>query len=65
VVGRTAKSPRRGSERPWHVTAYDYRTAAKRHDLVEATGRTEEALGDLAELLRGWIVERTRDDRPT
>jgi hypothetical protein len=49
-------------DRPWHVTAYDYRTAAKRHDLVEATGRTAaEALRDLAELLRGWLVVRTPD----
>jgi hypothetical protein len=46
-------------ERPWRVTAYDYRTAAKRKDRVEATGRTEaEALRDLAELLRLWSVER-------
>jgi hypothetical protein len=45
-------------ERPWHVTAYDYRTSAKRGDRVQATGRTEaEALRDLAELLRGWLVE--------
>jgi hypothetical protein len=52
-------------ERPWHVTAYDYRTASKRHDIVEATGTTEaEALRDLAELLRGWIVERTEGRPP-
>jgi hypothetical protein len=37
-------------ERPWHVTAYDYRTSAKRGDHVQATGRTEaEALRDLAD----------------
>lgn len=49
-------------ERPWRVTAYDYRTAAKRHDIVEATGNTEaEALLDLAELLRGWHVESPDD----
>jgi hypothetical protein len=47
-------------ERPWHVVAYDWRTSSKRRDRVEATGRTEaEALRDLAELLRGWLVERT------
>jgi hypothetical protein len=51
-------------ERPWHVTAYDYRTAARRHDLVEATGRTEaEALRDLAALLREWIVEHAPERR--
>jgi len=44
-------------ERPWHVVAYDWRASSKRHDRVEATGRTEaEALADLAELLRGWRV---------
>jgi hypothetical protein len=39
------------------VRAVDYRTSSKRHDHIEATGRTEaEALRDLAEaraLLRG------------
>jgi hypothetical protein len=45
-------------ERPWRVVAYDWRTNSKRRVRVEATGRTEaEALRDLAELLRGWLVE--------
>lgn len=47
-------------ERPWHVWAMDLRSAARRGDRVEATGRTEaEALRDLAELLRLWSVEGT------
>jgi hypothetical protein len=62
-VGWSAVRPLRHDEereRPWHVVAYDWRTSSKRRDRVEATGRTEaEALRDLAELLRGWIVERT------
>jgi hypothetical protein len=64
-TGWSVARPKRHDEerqRPWHVTAYDYRTAAKRHDVVEATDNTEaEALRDLAELLRGWSVERTEE----
>jgi hypothetical protein len=34
------------------------RTSSRHHEHIEATGRTEaEALRDLAELLRGWLVE--------
>jgi hypothetical protein len=44
--------------------AVDYRTCSRHHEHVDATGWTEaEALRDLAELLRGWIVERT-ETRP-
>jgi hypothetical protein len=67
-IGWFVARPSRHNEerqRPWHVVAYDYRTAAKRHDVVEATGNTEaEALRDLAELLRGWLVEHA-PERPT
>jgi hypothetical protein len=52
-------------ERPWHVVAVDYRTSSRRHDRVEATGRTEaEALRDLAGLLRLWMVEKTGRQAP-
>jgi hypothetical protein len=52
-------------ERPWHVVAVDYRTSSRHHEHVEATGRTEaEALRDLAELLQGWLVERTEGGAP-
>jgi hypothetical protein len=51
-------------ERPWHVVAFDWRTSSKRHDRVEATGRTEaEALRDLAELLQRWRVEEAPERR--
>jgi predicted RNase H-like HicB family nuclease len=44
--------------------AVDYGTCWRDHEQVDATGWTEaEALRDLAELLRGWIVERT-ETRP-
>jgi hypothetical protein len=61
-IGWSALRPVRYDEqrgRPWYVVAFDYRTSSRRRDRVEATGRTEaEALRDLAELLRGWNVER-------
>ena len=66
-VGWSAMRPVRHDEereRPRHVVAVDYRTSSRHREHVEATGRTEaEALRDLAELLRGWNVERAEDPR--
>ena len=53
--------PAEERHRPRHVVAVDLRSRTLRKEYVEATGWTEaEALRDLAMLLRGWHVERSR-----